>query len=137
MPFEHDYGDSTPEFNDYFYGDLARTYLAYPDTDAELLWRMSEALRVLRPSVIVGMVRAARDEKHLSECLMAASVATVFPDDAHSIAGKLIDGFLPSESQKADHAYNLVLLAAAQKVCPDEDWQHVSAVTKRLIEYFK
>jgi hypothetical protein len=136
MPFEHSYGDSLPSFNDYFDFTLRSAYLSSADVEAELLWVMNDAVKRVRPSIITGMVKAARDDEHLIQCLKSATMATLYPEEADNIATRLVDTFKHTEAHKADNAYNLVFLSAAEEASPDENWQSAASLVRRLIGYF-
>ncbi len=130
MPFEHDIGDSTPEFNPHF--DLGKIYCTDDNTEGDALYKIVQASKHVKPSIICGLARIAYDLEHFNKCLSALCVATTFPDDADAIAGDIVDTFRLQDADKADHAYKLIMLAVSHAVSPDANWQSISNLTFKL-----
>ncbi len=124
MPFEHDMGDSAPEFNIHF--DLARIYCDDDNTEGEALYKIVRACKYIKPSLICGLARIAYDLSHFNKCLTALCTAMSFPEDAEAIAGDMVDTFRVQDAEKADHVYRLIMLAVAQTMHPDDNWKSVS-----------
>ena len=130
MSFEGDYPDFGPKIN----GDLglAAAYSADLNTEAETTYNIVEALRVMRPSIIFGLARCSGSQEQFAKLLKLALLAIVFNEMAEALAGDAVDTFQPSRAQEADNAYNLIMLAVAQSINPDSEWQRIGDIVRRL-----
>lgn len=114
--------------------DLGRAYGFCMDDECEALYRIDEANRRLRPSIIVSMAKCTKGSREFIDSLGHAIMATYYPEKADAFAGEACEAFPADRAQDADNVYNLVILAGAQAANPDEEWQHISALTRRLIK---
>jgi len=111
--------------------DLKAEYLAPLDEEAEALYRLMEASKWLRPSVVVGLARASNTDKQFLLTIRMALMAAHSPEMAEVFAGEAIECFSHDEAHAADTAYNLVLLSAMTN---DADWERESTLTREVFK---
>ena len=110
--------------------DLREAYLPSASVDGELLFYLTEAHRVMRPSVAIMLAGCCRDEDHFLECIKPATMAFHYPTMAEGLAGEVMDTFDAEHVEQADHAYNLVMIIAQEAVQPDHTWQSIASVVR-------
>lgn len=114
--------------------NLGAAYHDAPEHDAEALYRLSGCLSVVRPSVLIRFIGLFDTMERLNRCLMLLEMSAHYPKQAEGFAGEVVDAFPPQQADKADTAYNLVMLAAHDAMQPDGDWQSVSSLTRKIID---
>jgi hypothetical protein len=112
--------------------DEARVLLGTKDEDAEALFYLTDALRQLRPSIVIGLARVSHDTAHMVALLRIACMACAYPEMADGLAGEAVDGFHHGEEARADTAYSLIMLAVALRAQPDTEWKHIHSVTSSI-----
>jgi hypothetical protein len=134
MSFEGHYPESVGEINLEQFVTLAAHYAEPIDVEGETLYYMTDCLRRLRPSVILGLARHTADMGQFLTCLKMADMAAAYPDRAEGFAGEAMDAFQHTDKARADAVYGLIMLAAAQATFSDGAWQRLSSVTRRVID---
>lgn len=102
--------------------------------EVEASYRMAKAISLMRPSIIFGLARVAKDLAHFCRLIEWACIAASSPDTAESAAADAcisLDGAPPHD---ADAAFSLIMLAAAQAVFPDDGWTSLSGSVKHILE---
>lgn len=121
------YNDSSSPFNPELYqniSELSAQYHAPIDQEAEMLYRLMQAAKDLRPSIIVGLARCSKTDAQFLTCLKLAIFAHNYPEMSDAFAGEAIDAFAPDEARQADAAYDLVCLSAHTE---DAEWNDTKA----------
>lgn len=98
------------------------THLTDPETEAELLFYLIDAVDEIRPSVIFKIAIETDGPKQFLQCLKLCRMATSFPERAEAFAGDAVDTFLPGQEDRADRMYRTILSAVQDAVSPDPDW---------------
>jgi hypothetical protein len=134
MSFEGQYPESVGEINLEQFVTLAAHYAEPIDVEGETLYYMTDCLRRLRPSVILGLARNTSDMGQFLACLKLADMAAAYPERSEALAGDATDTFQHTEAARADAVYGLIMLAAAQSAFGDGAWERLSSVTRRVID---
>lgn len=134
MSFEGQYPESVGEINLEQFVTLAAHYAEPIEVEGETLYYLTDCLRRLRPSVILGLARHTADMSQFLACLKLADMAAAYPERADGLAGEAVDAFNPAEAARADAVYGLIMLAAAQSTFGDGAWQRLSNVTRRVLD---
>lgn len=100
--------------------------------DAHARYTMQEALDRVRPSLIFALMKVSRDLQHFTHLLSQAACAAAMPEHAEEIGGHVCDQFGHDEAHKADVAWQVMLITAAQAADPDPEWQQVAAISDRV-----
>lgn len=101
-------------------------------TEAETNYYLRDAVETLYPSIIFSLARVASDQRHWCDLIKQAMLASAYTERAERIAAEATEGFTHAQAQRADTAWTLILLAAAQKAFPDPDWIEARAMCKRV-----
>ena len=105
------------------------------DTEMKTEFYLRSAIEKIKPSNIYALAKLSNDQDHFADLMAQASLASVMPSEAEEIASCVVDSFdLNKQAEKADAAWLLMLLIAAQSACPDTEWSEARSVCKRVLD---
>lgn len=114
------------------YLSVSGEFSADLNTEAETNYYLRDAVELLRPSIVFGLARIAKDQRHFCGLLQKAILATAWLEHAERFAGEATEDFDHEQAHRADAAWLLVLLAAGQSAAPDAEWTEALAMCRRV-----
>ena len=104
------------------------------NVEGEACYRLSQAIELMRPSIIFGLAKIASDQAHFAKLIERACIAASCHDAAEEAATDACISFDGMPAHSADAAFSLVMLAAAQAVFSDDEWTSLNGSVRRIVE---
>lgn len=115
------------------YLPLSALVCSNDDHEAEAHYKLNCLLeRGVKPGVIFSLARFAQTTADMLGIMGELQAANYHPAEAERFATRAMA--YVAEPHAKDSVWQIVMLAAAQSAMPDANWQHIHAVTSRIIK---